>query len=141
MLYTQHQSEIAITLYESPQSQDAAQNQDTANPAAATGSPAVPLTPAQQAIANAAANGGGSFVNSYVQNNEVVVVVVSVNVSGGVTDFSYFNASTGQPSSNNIGASLNPDAGANQDLGSYLAANPTIAGTRWINPYTPPPSN
>jgi transcription initiation factor TFIID subunit TAF12 len=101
----------------------------------------VPLTPAQQAVANAAANGGGSFVNSFVQNEELVVVVVTVNSGGGVTDFSYFNASTGQPSSINIGASLNPNAGANENLGSFLAANPTIAGTTWVNPYTPPPSN
>jgi hypothetical protein len=95
----------------------------------------------QQAVTNAAANGGGTFVNSYVQNNELVVVVVTVNSGGGVTDFSYYNAATGQPSANNIGASMNPNMGANQNLGSFLAANPTIAGTTWVNPYTPPPSN
>jgi len=99
------------------------------------------MTPAQQAVVNAGAAGGGSFVNSYVQNNEPVVVVVTVNSDGGVTDVSYYNASTGQPSTNNFGASYNPNVGANQNLGAFLAANPTIAGTAWVNPYTPPPTN
>jgi len=76
-----------------------------------------------------------------MQNGEVVIVVVTTDSNGGVTDVSYFNASTGQPSSNGFGASMNPNAGANQNLGSFLAANPTIAGTAWANPYTPPPSN
>ena len=66
-----------------------AQSQDTANPV----NPAA--TAAAITIANAAATGAGSFVNAYVQNGELVVVVVSVNNDGLVSDVSYFDASTG----------------------------------------------
>jgi hypothetical protein len=65
--------------------------------------------------------------------------VVSTDANGSVTDISYFNASTGQPSTVAFGFSPNPEAVANQNLGSFLAANPTIAGTTWVNPYTSPP--
>jgi len=93
------------------------------------------------AVINAALSGGGSFVNSYMQSGELVIVVVTTDSNGAVNDVSYFNASTGQPSTNGFGMSMNPNADQNQNLGAFLAANPSIAGTKFVNPYTPPPSN
>lgn len=114
----------------------AAQSQEAESTPSAPAPTAGNLTPAQQQAVNSA---NTPFVNAYFFNGELTTVVVSTDANGSVTDISYFNASTGQPSTVAFGFSPNPEAVANQNLGSFLAANPTIAGTTWVNPYTSPP--
>ena len=57
------------------------------------------LTAAQQAVVNAAAAGGGSFVNTIPGSSPgeaPITVIVIVNDIGIVSSYGYFDTSTGQ---------------------------------------------
>jgi hypothetical protein len=114
------------------QSQDPAQGQSGAqNPTS--------LTDAQLAVVAANANGGGTFTNTIPGTSpsgaNSITVIVTVNSAGYVSDYSFYDSQTGASDPNRGGASMNPI----YNLGEFLATNPSIAGTNWVNPYTPKP--
>jgi hypothetical protein len=97
------------------------------------------LTDAQLAVVAAGANGGGAFTNTIPgmspSGANSITVIVTVNSAGHVSDYSFYDSQTGASDPNRGGASMNPI----YNLGEFLATNPNIAGTNWVNPYTPKP--